>query len=71
MIGEFFKSVPAEPAILIKMKVLVTCHVILGDFTSGKLFSSLFSSWSGFRWSSEEACHEFANVYLSILQKLA
>jgi hypothetical protein len=39
MIGEFLRTIPKDPLLMVKLKILVTCHVILGDFTSGKIFA--------------------------------
>jgi hypothetical protein len=71
-LGSFLNHLPANPTSKIKLKVLVTAHVLIGDYNKGQEFSNKFIAWAGWKEAVKYDCDSrLIKQYFTFLQKLA
>lgn len=69
-IKRFFQESQKMEEDRMKLKMLVTYHIVLADRFAGKVMQRQLENWNGFSYHDTELC-EFLRAYGSILIKIS
>lgn len=67
ILDRFMDTIPEKPSMKVKFKVLVTCHIIIGDQNKGEEFSEIFVKWKGWKLNEGVGDHRFLKQYYTFL----